>query len=156
LKNAADEDADIWAAFRQIQTYKEQIPSLFTYNAVAVISDGLEHASGRSCRYRAFMPGEPWRAKQSAPVSVTQLEVLLRGVFEKRRSSISSGITSCSRMKARASSQEVAGYHQFHAVRIAVEETIRASSVADNCANRAVAILPSTSPAAPLGTGALV
>jgi type I restriction enzyme R subunit len=55
LKNAADENANIWAAFRQIQTYKEQIPSLFTHNAVVVISDGVR-AILNGCVYKTASP----------------------------------------------------------------------------------------------------
>src|ERR1043166_6148861 len=67
LKNAADEDADIWGAFRQIQTYKEQIPSFFTYNTVAVISDGLEARIGTiSADAERFMP---WRTIEGDAVA---------------------------------------------------------------------------------------
>lgn len=46
LKNPADENADIWKAFDQLQTYKEQIPDVFEYNEVLVISDGTEARMG--------------------------------------------------------------------------------------------------------------
>jgi type I restriction enzyme R subunit len=130
LKNAADEDADIWAAFRQIQTYKEQIPSLFTYNAVAVISDGLEARIGTiSANEERFMPWRTIEGETVAPASVTQLEVLLRGVFEKRRFlDLLRYFIVFEDEGAGIITKKVAGYHQFHAVRIAVEETIRASS----------------------------
>jgi len=153
LKNAADEDADIWAAFRQIQTYKEQIPSFFTYNAVAVISDGLEARIGTiSADTERFMPwrtigGEqiddcPPPSLQPSPsgrgskgggdfafVRRTELEVLLRGVFEKRRFlDLVRYFIVFEDVGAGKVIKKVAGYHQFHAVRIAVEETIRASA----------------------------
>jgi type I restriction enzyme R subunit len=130
LKNAADEDADIWGAFRQIQTYKEQSPSFFTYNAVAVISDGLEARIGTiSADAERFMPWRTVEGDALAPASLSQLQVLLPGVFDKRRfldlvryfivfEDEGAGIVT----------KKVAGCHQFHAVRIAVEETIRASA----------------------------
>jgi len=86
LKNAADENATIWDAFKQIQTYKEQIPSLFTYNAVAIISDGLEARIGTiSADSERFMPWRTIEGDAVASSAMTQLEVLLRGVFDKRR-----------------------------------------------------------------------
>jgi type I restriction enzyme R subunit len=133
LKNAADEDADIWGAFRQIQTYKEQIPSFFTYNAIAVISDGLEARIGTiSANEERFMPWRTIEGETVAPTSVTQLEVLLRGVFEKKRFlDLVRYFIVFEDEGAGIITKKVAGYHQFHAVRIAVEETIRASATTD-------------------------
>jgi len=58
LKNPADENATIWSAFRQIQTYKDQIPALFTYNELLIISDGMEARVGSLTATERFMP---WR-----------------------------------------------------------------------------------------------
>ena len=131
LKNAADENATIWDAFKQIQTYKEQIPSLFTYNSVAIISDGLEARIGTiSADSERFMPWRTIDGDAIASDSVTQLEVLLRGVFDKRRFlDLVRYFVVFEDDGAGTVTKKVAGYHQFHAVRIAVEETIRASSV---------------------------
>jgi len=86
LKNAADENADIWQAFAQFQTYKQQIPSLFVHNAVLVISDGLEARIGTiSADKERFMPWRTIEGETVAPAALTQLEVLLRGVFDQRR-----------------------------------------------------------------------
>jgi type I restriction enzyme R subunit len=130
LKNAASEEADVWSAFRQIQTYKEQIPSFFTYNAVAVISDGLEARLGTiSADAERFMPWRTIEGDAVASSAMTQLEVLLRGVFEKRRFlDLVRYFIVFEDDGAGTVIKKVAGYHQFHAVRIAVEETIRASS----------------------------
>jgi type I restriction enzyme, R subunit len=85
LKNAADEDADIWTAFHQFQTYQQQIPSLFVHNAVLVISDGLEARLGPiRADIERFMPWRTIEGETLAPSLMTQLEVLLRGVFDKR------------------------------------------------------------------------
>jgi type I restriction enzyme R subunit len=156
LKNAADESADIWSAFNQFQTYKLQIPSLFKYNAVLVISDGLEARIGTiSADRERFMP---WRtitgekvedysppSPQPSPSGRgrsgaegeglgrrTELEVLLRGVFEKRRFlDLVRYFIVFEDDGAGTVTKKVAGYHQFHAVSIAVEETIRASAKGD-------------------------
>jgi len=131
LKNAADENATIWDAFKQIQTYKEQIPSLFTYNAVAIISDGLEARIGTiSADSERFMPWRTIAGDAVASSAMTQLEVLLRGVFDKRRFlDLVRYFVVFEDDGAGTVTKKVAGYHQFHAVRIAVDETIRASSV---------------------------
>ena len=130
LKNAADENADIWQAFQQFQTYKQQIPTLFVHNAVMIISDGLEARIGTiSANKERFMPWRTVDGEAVAPATMPQLEVLLRGVFDKRRflalirhfvvfeDDGGSGVI-----------KKLAGYHQFHAVNIAVAETIRAAS----------------------------
>jgi type I restriction enzyme, R subunit len=132
LKNAADENADIWAAFNQLQTYKQQIPSLFVHNAVLVISDGLEARIGTiSADRERFMPWRTIEGETVAPATMPQLEVLLRGVFDKQRFLdlvrhfiVFEDDGSTSVIK------KIAGYHQFHAVRTAIEETLRACAAA--------------------------
>jgi type I restriction enzyme, R subunit len=102
LKNAADEQTDIWTAFNQLQTYKQQIPSLFVHNALLVVSDGLEARIGTiSADKEWFMPWRTIEGETVAPATMPQLEVLLRGVFDKRRFLDRCGISSCSRMTAR-------------------------------------------------------
>jgi type I restriction enzyme R subunit len=86
LKNAADEGATIWSAFRQLQTYKQQISALFTFNEVLVVSDGLEARVGTlSADRERFMPWRTIDGTALAPSALTELEVLLRGVFEPQR-----------------------------------------------------------------------
>ncbi|MDB6021370.1 MAG: box helicase [Pedosphaera sp.] len=132
LKNAADEEADIWEAFNQLQTYKQQISSLFIHNAVLIISDGLEARIGTiSADKERFMPWRTIEGETVAPASMPQLEVLLRGAFDKRRFldlvrhfivfEDDGGTTII---------KKIAGYHQFHAVRTAIEETLRACAAA--------------------------
>ncbi len=132
LKNAADENADIWSAYQQFQTYKQQIPALFTYNAVLIISDGMEARIGTiSANKERFMPWRTIAGDTVAPGNLTQLEVMLRGVFDHRRfldlvrhfTVFEDDTTDGSVIK------KLAGYHQFHAVNIAVEETLRAAAV---------------------------
>ena len=79
-------DATIWTAFNQLQTYKHQIPSLFVYNALLVISDGLDARVGSlSADRERFMPWRTVEGEELAPASMPQLQVLIQGLFEKRR-----------------------------------------------------------------------
>ncbi len=132
LKNAADEQADIWAAFNQLQSYKQQIPSLFIHNAVLVISDGLETRIGTiSADKERFMPWRTIEGETVAPASMPQLEVLLRGVFDKRRFlDLVRHFIVFEDDGGTSVIKKMAGYHQFHAVRTAIEETLRACGAA--------------------------
>jgi type I restriction enzyme R subunit len=140
LKNAADEEATITAAYNQIETYKAQIPSLFVYNELIVISDGLEARAGSLSaglsRYSA------WKSEDGETVAshlVGELEVLLRGmmnketlldivrsftVFEKdKHEDKATGQLTITTVK------KVAAYHQYYAVNKAVESTLRATGI---------------------------
>jgi type I restriction enzyme R subunit len=129
LKNAADENADIWQAFAQFQTYKQQIPALFVHNAVLIISDGLEARIGTiSADKERFMPWRTIDGETVAPATMPQLEVLLRGVFDKRRFlDLVRHFVVFEDDGGNAVIKKLAGYHQFHAVNIAIAETIRAA-----------------------------
>jgi type I site-specific restriction-modification system R (restriction) subunit len=86
LKNAADEDATIWSAYAQVQTYKAEIPSLLHYNAALVVSDGLQARIGSLTANQEWF--KVWRTidgEGDAPKTTLELEVLVRGVFERRR-----------------------------------------------------------------------
>ncbi|KWW41672.1 MAG: type I restriction enzyme, R subunit [bacterium F083] len=84
LKNAADENATIQSAFRQIETYKQQIPSLFTYNALVVISDGLEARAGSlSAGFSRFAAWKSDDGENLASHLVSELEVLVNGMMRK-------------------------------------------------------------------------
>ena len=132
LKNAADEQADIWTAFNQLQTYKQQIPSLFVHNAVLVVSDGLEARIGTiSADKEWFMPWRTIEGETVAPATMPQLEVLLRGVFDKRRFLDLVRHFIVFEDDGATVVKKVAGYHQFHAVNTAVAETVRACGVGE-------------------------
>ena len=128
LKNAADENATIWSAFNQLQTYKEQIPALFVYNEALLISDGVSARLGTLTSDRErFNPWKTVEGEQVAPATAVQLEVLLRGVFEKRRLlDLIRYFTVFEDDGVGQPVKKMAGYHQFHAVNVAVEETVRA------------------------------
>jgi type I restriction enzyme R subunit len=86
LKNPAAEKATIWSAFNQLQTYKEQIPSLFVYNEALLISDGLDARIGSlSADKERFMPWRTIEGDELAPAAMLQLKVLVREVFDKAR-----------------------------------------------------------------------
>src|SRR5208282_3684398 len=86
LKNAADENATVRGAFKQLQTYKAEIPSLMAYNAALVISDGLDARAGTiSSEWERFMPWRTIDGRALAAPTEPQLEVLLKGMFDPRR-----------------------------------------------------------------------
>ena len=133
LKNPADEKADIWKAYDQIQTYKEQIPDVFQYNEVLVISDGTEARMGSlSADVERFMAWRTIDGETLDPLGqFNELETLVRGVlapaflldflrffvlFEDDGALI----------------KKIAGYHQFHAVRSAIDHVITASRPGGN------------------------
>ncbi|NPV02122.1 MAG: type I restriction endonuclease subunit R [Brevinematales bacterium] len=133
LKNPADENATVWSAFNQLQTYKQQIPSLFTCNEILVISDGMDARAGSLSSDRERF--QPWRTVEGetlAPSSSLQLEVLIKGLFEKERFlSFVRHFVVFEEDSAGTLIKKLAAYHQFHAVNTAVEETVRASTISN-------------------------
>ncbi|MGI5842864.1 MAG: type I restriction endonuclease subunit R [Candidatus Xenobium sp.] len=129
LKNAATENATIWSAFHQLQTYKQQIPSLFAFNEALVISDGVEARIGTLTADREwFMPWRTIEGEELADNRLPQLQVVIEGVFEKRRfldlirhfivfEDVGGGVLI----------KKMAGYHQYHAVNLALDSTVRAA-----------------------------
>jgi type I restriction enzyme R subunit len=129
LKNTADENATISSAFRQFQTYQAQIPTLFGYNAVLMVSDGIQARVGTIGAGREWF--KPWKTI-SGPKDVgpraTELQVMLEGVFEKRRFlDLLRYFMVFEDFGGGSLAKKMAGYHQFHAVNVAVEETLRAA-----------------------------
>lgn len=129
LKNAADENADIEKAFNQLQTYKKDIPSLFTYNEALVISDGTTAriASLTADRDR-FMPWRTIDGEDLAPKGIPELEVTIRGVFEKSRFLDLIHYFIVFETDGETLIKKMAAYHQYHAVNKAVAETVQATS----------------------------
>ena len=128
LKNAADENATIWSAFNQLQTYKQQVPSLFTYNEALVISDGLEARVGSlSADRERFMPWKTVSGDSVVPPAVPQLDTLINGFFEPSRFLQYIRHFIVFEDDGRGQPRKImAGYHQFHAVNVAVDQTLRA------------------------------
>ena len=129
LKNPADENATIWSAFQQLQTYQAQIPALFVTNAVLVVSDGVQARIGALGAGKEWF--KPWRTingREDAPVRMPELQVVLEGVYEKRRFlDLLRYFVVFEDSGGGKLVKKMAGYHQFHAVNVAVEETLRAS-----------------------------
>lgn len=138
LKNPADEKATINSAFKQLQTYKNAIPGLFTCNGFLIISDGLEAKAGSiSAGLTRFMAWKTADGKVESSPLIGQLETLIKGmlnkktlldlirhfiVFEKsKKEDRETGVISIRTVK------KLASYHQYYAVNRAVESTLRAS-----------------------------
>ena len=129
LKNAVNENATIWSAFSQLQTYKKEIPGLFTFNEALIVSDGLDARIGTlSAHKERFSPWRTIESEELAPGSVSKLEVLIRGVFDKRRFLDLVRFFVVFESDGDTVIKKLAGYHQFHAVGSALEATVSASS----------------------------
>jgi type I restriction enzyme R subunit len=134
LKNAVNEETDIWSAYAQLQTYKAEIASLLHYNAALVVSDGLQARMGSVTANQEWF--KVWRTidgEGDAPKTALELEVLVRGVFERQRflDLLHHFIVFEEDPDSGALHKIIAGYHQFHAVNAAVEETVRASGMTE-------------------------
>jgi type I restriction enzyme, R subunit len=127
------EDTDKWfaAAYNQIQTYKQEIPSLMHYNELTIISDGLEARIGSITANQEWF--KVWRTIEGefdAPATALELETLVRGVFEKQRflDLIRNFIAFEDDPDRGTTNKIIAGYHQFFAAKAAVDETLRATA----------------------------
>ena len=131
LKNPTDEDATIWSAWQQLQTYKSELPTLFSMNEALVVSDGNEARVGTLTSGREWF--KPWRTvtgETLADPHVTELQVMLEGVFEPGRFlALVRDFIVFEDDGSGALVKKMAGYHQFHAVRVAVDETLRAAEL---------------------------
>ncbi len=140
LKNATDKNATLKSAYQQLETYKATIPSLFTPNAILIISDGLEARAGSlSAGFSRFMAWKTADGKTQASPLVSQLETLIAGmlnkatlldlirhftVFEKsKKEDPATKIISINTVK------KLAAYHQYYAVNAAIESTLRATDI---------------------------
>jgi type I restriction enzyme R subunit len=129
LKNPEDETATIRAAFNQLQTYKQEIPNLFHTNEVMVVSDGVAARAGTlTSNWEWFMPWRTIEGREVAPKGSLELEVLLKGIFEKRRFLDLLRDFIVFEVDGAKINKKMAGYHQFHAVNKAVERTLEASA----------------------------
>lgn len=127
LKNAADEKATIRTAFNQLQTYKDDIGTIFTYNGLLVISDGIAASLGTlTAGWEWF---KPWRTVDGQRLDPhnTQLETLVKGVFAPQRLLDILRHFIVFEQDESKLSKKVAAYHQYHAVNRAVAKTVEAS-----------------------------
>ena len=128
LKNAVDENANLKSAFNQLQTYKQAIPSLFTYNSLLVISDGWDARCGTiTSDYGRFMTWKTKDGQTTADHLQPQMEVMFHGMLNKHtlldliRQFIVFEKSDSKTLK------KVAAYHQYYAVNKALESTVTAS-----------------------------
>ncbi|MEQ8222441.1 MAG: type I restriction endonuclease subunit R, partial [Candidatus Eremiobacterota bacterium] len=128
LKNPEDTEATIWTAFNQLQTYKKQIPSLFQYNELLIISDGFDAKAGTITSDKdRFMPWKTVDGRSLADEFTPQLEVLIKGMLNKKvlldllQNFIVFETNGSSMIK------KLAAYHQYYAVNKAVNTTIQAA-----------------------------
>lgn len=130
LKNPSDENATIKDAFNQFQTYKKEISSLFPYNEILVVSDGIEARAGTlTADWEWFLPWRTIKGDDIAPKGLPELEVLIKGIFEKQRFLDLLKYFIVFEIDGPAIIKKMAGYHQFHAVNKAVQETLRAAGL---------------------------
>ena len=131
LKNPADEDATIWTAWQQLQTYKSELPTLFSMNEALVVSDGNEARLGTLTSGREWF--KPWRTvtgEALAGTHLTELQVMLEGVFDPSHFlALVRDFIVFEDDGSGALVKKMAGYHQFHAVMVAVDETLRAAEL---------------------------
>ena len=129
LKNPADEDATVWTAWQQLQTYKAELPALFALNAALIVSDGTEARIGTLTAGREWF--KPWRTisgETLADPHIPRLQVMLAGACEPRRFlALVRDFIVFEDDGSAAPAKKMAGYHQFHAVEAAVAETLRAA-----------------------------
>jgi type I restriction enzyme R subunit len=139
LKNPADNNADIWSAFQQLQTYKDEIPELFTFNQALVVSDGLNARVGSlTANKERFMPWRTVNNEHDKPHFEYFLETLVKGFFKpellldyiRHFILFESDGSSSENKAAGATIKKIAAYHQFHAVREAVKATVIAAQQA--------------------------
>jgi len=130
LKNAADEDATVWTAFDQFQTYQAETPSIFVPNELVVISDGVEARVGTLGAGREWF--KRWRTiagEVLADPHVPELQVVIEGIFAPRRLLDLVRDFVVFEDDGAQITKKMAGYHQFHAVQVAVSETLRAAEL---------------------------
>ncbi len=131
LKNPADENATLWTAWQQLQTYKAELPTLFSMNEALMVSDGTEARVGTLTSGREWF--KPWRTitgETLADPLMTELQVMLEGVFEPSRFlALVRDFIVFEDNGGGALVKKMAGYHQFYAVHVAVNETLRAAEL---------------------------
>lgn len=137
LKNATDETADVKAAYNQLQTYKQLIPSLFNYNTFLLVSDGWFAKAGTlSSDYSRFME---WKTADGITVVDSlrepEMEPMIKGLLNKSTLlDVIRHFIVFEKTKEKTI-KKIAAYHQYYAVNKAIESTIRAASVPENVAN---------------------
>lgn len=129
LKNPADTNADVWKAYNQLQTYKDEIPDLLVYNEALVVSDGMNARVGSlTASPEWFMPWRTIANENDRPVLEFELEKVARGFFRPDLFLDYIRYFVLFEQDGDALIKKIAGYHQFHGVREAVRVTLIASA----------------------------
>jgi len=131
LKNAAKEDATIWSAWHQLQTYKAELPSLFAMNELLLISDGIQARVGTFTAGREWF--KPWRTiagEGEAESHQLELQVATEGLLEPSRFlNLVRDFIVFEEVGGEKLVKKMAGYHQYHAVQAAIDQTLRATEM---------------------------
>ncbi len=128
LKNPADSQADIWSAYQQLQTYKDELTDLFIFNEALVISDGLNARIGSlTANKERFLPWRTIDNEDDKPLFEYRLETLVKGFFKPELLLDYIHYFVLFEQDGDKTIKKIAGYHQFHAVREAVKATVIAS-----------------------------
>ena len=129
LKSPTDENADIWNAFNQLQTYKEEISDLFVFNEALVVSDGVTARVGSlTANQERFLPWRTIKNEDDKPALEWELETVVRGFFDRELFLDYIRFFVLFETDGEKIIKKIAGYHQFHAVREAVQATIAAAN----------------------------
>lgn len=129
LKNPADEHADVWKAYHQLQTYREEIPDLFNYNEALVVSDGFTARVGSlTADPERFLPWRTLKHEDDRPMVEFEIEKVVRGFFDRELFLDYLKHFILFEPDGDRTVKKIAGYHQFHAVREAVRVTVIAAA----------------------------
>ncbi|MBT8155144.1 type I restriction endonuclease subunit R [Epibacterium ulvae] len=138
LKNPADSNADIWSAYQQLRTYKEEIPDLFTFNEALVISDGVHARVGSlTANKERFMAWRTVANEKDRPLFEYALETLVKGFFQPELLLDYIRHFVLFEQDNDVTIKKIAGYHQFHAVRAAVDASVAATRAQGDKAGKA-------------------
>ncbi|OAI08443.1 type I restriction endonuclease subunit R [Methylomonas methanica] len=133
LKNPVDLNADIWAAYQQLQTYKDEISDLFIFNEALVVSDGLHARVGSlTANKERFLPWRTLANEDDKPLFEYRLETLVKGFFQPELFLDYLHYFILFEQDDGQLIKKIAGYHQFHAVREAVKATVIAAQQVGN------------------------
>lgn len=128
LKSPSNENADVWDAFNQLQTYKDEISDLFIFNEALVVSDGYTARVGAlTANKERFMPWRTIKNEDDKPLLDWQLDTLVRGFFDREMFIDYMRFFILFESDGEKIIKKIAGYHQFHAVREAVKATVIAA-----------------------------
>ena len=121
LKNPSNEQTDVWDAFNQLQTYKEEISDLFVFNEALVVSDGWTARIGfLTANKERFMPWRTLKHEDDKPLLEYELEKMVKGFFDPELLLDYIRYFIIFEQEGDAVIKKIAGYHQFHAVRVTV------------------------------------